>query len=114
MSKKLTKNELKKIVREELIKEGFIEDYKKFQGEYKQHNDSLKEKAKALNDRKKHMKAVGLVNQKISEIVETLKKLPATEVLESVKKSNGNKYQRAVAMFEDILENTKGWLKENQ
>ena len=60
------------------------------------------------------MKAVGLVNQRISEIVETLKKLPVGEVLESVKKSNGDKYQRAVAIFEDILDNTKGWLEENK
>ena len=30
----LTKKQLKKIVREELIKEGFIEDYKKFEEDY--------------------------------------------------------------------------------
>lgn len=108
----LTKKQLKKIVREELIKEGFIEDYKKFQEEYKSYNDSLKEKARGLADRKKHIKAVTLVNQKISEIVEALKGLPVSEVLETVKKSNGNKYNRSIAMLEDILENTKGWIQE--
>ena len=58
--------------------------------------------------------AKALVNQKISEIVEALKGLPVSEVLETVKKSNGNKYNRSIAMLEDILENTKGWIQEQQ
>ena len=64
----LTKKQLKEVIRQELIKEGYIDDYRKFQEEYKNYNDNLKEKAISLVDRKKHMKAVGLVNQRISEI----------------------------------------------
>ncbi len=110
---KLKINELKKIIRSEIIKEGFADDFNKFKTDYHNYSDKLKVKATKLKERKTQMKAVKLINSRIGKLVSELKSLQGGKVLETVKKSHANKYNRSIAMLEDILKSTTGWLKEN-
>ena len=105
--------ELRKIIKSELLKEGFADDVGKFRDDYTNYNTKLKEKATKLKERQLQMKAVKLINNKIGGLVAELKKLQGGKVLETVKKSHANKYNRSITMLEDILEGTTGWLKEN-
>ena len=109
---KIKVDTLRKIIRHEL-KEGFSDDVKKFQDQYKNYNDKLAGQAGKLKDRQIQMKAVKLINKKIGSLVGELKKLQGGKVLETVKKSHANKYNKSIAMLEDVLESTTGWLKEN-
>ena len=109
---KIKVDTLRKIIRQEL-KEGFSDDVKKFQDQYKTYNDKLAGQAGKLRDRQTQMKAVKLINKKIGSLVGELKKLQGGKVLETVKKSHANKYNKSIAMLEDVLESTTGWLKEN-
>lgn len=109
---KIKLDTLRKIIRKELT-EGFSDDVKKFQGQYKNYNDKLATQAGKLKQRQTQMKAVKLINQKIGSLVGELKKLQGGKVLETVKKSHANKYNKSITMLEDILESTTGWLKEN-
>jgi uncharacterized protein YwgA len=110
---KVTKTQLRKIVRE-VLSEGFTDDVKKFKEDYGKTHGKLKEKAVKLREKQQIMKAVNIVNEKITEMLAELKKLPVTEVLENVKKSNANKYTRAIETLSSICEHSTGWLKENK
>ena len=59
------------------------------------------------------MKAVKLINGRISELVVELKKIQGGKVLETIKKSHANKYNKSISMLEDLIQSTTGWLKEN-
>ena len=111
---KIKLNELKKLVRSQLIKEGFADDVGKFRDDYTNYSTKLKEKASKLKERQLQMKAVKLINNRIGKLVSELKKLQGGKVLETVKKSHANKYNKSITMLEDILEGTTGWLKENK
>ena len=109
---KINLNSLRKIIRTEL-KEGFADDMKKFRDNYTNYSGKLATQATKLKERQDQMKAVKLINSRIGKLVSELKKLQGGKVLETVKKSHANKYNRSVAMLEDILESTTSWLKEN-
>ena len=106
---KIKVDTLRKIIRQEL-KEGFSDDVKKFQDQYKTYNDKLAGQAGKLRDRQTQMKAVKLINKKIGSLVGELKKLQGGKVLETVKKSHANKYEKSITMLEDILESKTVWL----
>tara|TARA_Y100000592_G_scaffold12613_1_gene17722 strand:- start:707 stop:1045 length:339 start_codon:yes stop_codon:yes gene_type:complete len=89
------------------------DDLKKFKEEHSSAKNKLKEKAYKLRERQNQLKAVGLVNEKISTLVSELKNLPISEVLGSVKKSHSRKYEKAIGVLEGLLENTKMWMNEN-
>lgn len=110
---KLKINELKKLIRSEIVKEGFSDDVNKFKTDYHNYTEKLKGKAGKLKERQTQMKAVKLITGRISELVAELKKIQGGKVLETVKKSHANKYNKSITMLEDILESTTGWLKEN-
>ena len=75
--------------------------------------DDLKKFKEEHSSAKNQLKAVGLVNEKISTLVSELKNLPISEVLGSVKKSHSRKYEKAIGVLEGLLENTKMWMNEN-
>ena len=66
-----------------------------------------------LKERQTQMKAVKLINGRISELVAELKKIQGGKVLETIKKSHANKYNKSISMLEDLIQSTTGWLKEN-
>ena len=109
---KINLNSLRKIIRTEL-KEGFGDDMKKFRDDYTNYSGKLAGKATKLKERQDQMKAIKIINKRIGGLVSELKKLQGGKVLETVKKSHANKYNRSIAMLEDVLEGTTGWLKEN-
>jgi hypothetical protein len=116
---KITKTQLREIIREELqglneIKSGLTDDIKKFRTEYDVKHGKLKEKAMGLRERQQIMKAVRVVNEKIMGMIGELNKLPVTDALENVKKSHANKYIRAIETLKGICEQNAGWLKENK
>ena len=111
---KQVENKLRNLIRKELLSEGFGDDVKKFKADYVKHQTRLKEKGSKLREKQQIMKAVGIVNEKITEIIAELKKLPVVEVLENVKKSHANKYTKAVTALESICEGNTGWLKEQK
>ena len=94
---KIKVDTLRKIIRQEL-KEGFSDDVKKFQDQYKNYNDKLAGQAGKLRDRQTQMKAVKLINKKIGSLVGELKKLHGRKVLETVKKSHANKYEKSITI----------------
>ena len=106
-------SELRKIIKSEILNEGFADDFSKFKDDHKNYTDKLKGKASKLKERKTQMTAVKLITGRISELVSELKKIQGGKVLETVKKSHANKYNKSITMLEDILESTTGWLKEN-
>ena len=116
---KITKTQLREMVREELhkineVKSGLTDEIKKFRTEYDVKHGKLKEKALKLHERQQIMKAVRVVNEKIMGMIGELNKLPVTDVLENVKKSHANKYIRAIETLKGICELNTGWLKENK
>ena len=116
---KITKTQLREIIREELqglneIKTGLTDDIKKFRTEYDVKHGKLKEKALKLHERQQIMKAVSMVNDTIMKMIGELNKLPVTDALENVKKSHANKYIRAIETLKGICEQNAGWLKENK
>ena len=74
--------------------------YKNINGEKKNYNDKLATQAGKLHQRQTQMKAVKLINKKIGSLVGELKKLQGGKVLETVKKSHANKYNKA-KVFKD-------------
>ena len=116
---KITKTQLRNIVREELhkineVKSGLTDEIKKFRTEYDVKHGKLKEKALKLHERQQIMKAVSMVNDTIMKMIGELNKLPVTDALENVKKSHANKYIRAIETLKGICEQNAGWLKENK
>jgi len=118
---KITKEQIREIIREEIQSlneskkvRGLTDDVKKFKTEYTAKHGKLKEKALKLHERHQIMKAVGMVNEKIMEMVNELNKLPVADALENVKKTHVNKYVRAIETLKDICDHNAGWLKENK
>ena len=110
---KLTRKVLKKMIAEELLKEGFKDDVKALQAEVGETEAGWKEKYSQLESREKSMKSVNRVHRSLKAVVEGFKKMPVEETLNMVGKGNTKKFQNAISVLEGILENTGGWIKEN-
>ena len=110
---KLTKAVLNKIIREELLKEGLKDDYKQFQSEVSKTESGWKKRMEELDNRENSVNSVRQAQRAISEILEYFKKTPVSEALGTVKKAHVKKFERALGVMESILEDTNGWLDEN-
>ena len=110
---KLTKNHLKKIIREELIKEGMKDDYKTFQQEVSTAKAGWKNRMTELDARQSSINSVRQAQTTIHELLEYFKETPVSEALGTVKKGNARKFEKALGVMEAILEDTTGWLDEN-
>ena len=78
---KLKKSELKKIIREELLKEGLKDDYKQFQSEVSKTESGWKKRMEELDNRENSVNSVRQAQRAISEILEYFKKTPVSEAL---------------------------------
>ena len=110
---KLTKNKLKAIIREELIKEGMKDDYKTFQKEVSTTEAGWKKRMSELDTRQNSINSVRQAQTTIHELLEYFKETPVSEALGTVKKGNARKFEKALGVMEAILEDTSGWLEEN-
>ena len=110
---KLSKTKLKEIIREELMNEGLKDEYKQFQSEVNTTESGWKKKMTELDQRQKSVNSIKSVHTAISEIINYFKDSPVSEALGTVKKSNVKKFERALGVMESILEDTNGWLEEN-
>ena len=110
---KLTKTRLKEIIKEELLKEGMKDDYKTFQQEVSTAKAGWKNRMTELDARQTSINSVRQAQTTIHELLEYFKKAPVSEALGTVKKSNVKKFERALGVMEAILEDTNGWLEEN-
>ena len=121
---KLTKPYLKKLIKEELLgvlkakkarlKEGIKDDYKTFQKEVNTTEAGWKKRMSELDAKQNSIHSVKQAHTAISEILEYFKKTPVSEALGTVKKGNVKKFERALGVMEDIIEDPSGWLDENQ
>ena len=110
---KLTKNHLKKIIKEEILKEGMKDDYKTFQQEVSTAKAGWKTRMTELDARQSSINSVRQAQTTIHELLEYFKETPVSEALGTVKKGNARKFERALGVMEAILEDTSGWLEEN-
>jgi len=110
---KLTKSKLKKIIREEILNEGIKDEYKQFQSDVNTTESGWKKKMTELDQRQQSVNSIKSVHTAISEIINYFKDSPVSEALGVVKKSNVKKFERALGVMESILEDTNGWLEEN-
>ena len=111
---KIMKSELRKIIKQEILKEGLKDEYKQFQAEVGQAESGWKKKMTELDQRQKNVNSIKSVHTAISEIINYFKDSPVSEALGVVKKSNIKKFERALGVMESILEDTNGWLEENK
>ena len=122
MNLTVSKEQIKEIIKEELQKfneskvkdYGFKSDVDKFKQEYATHQGEFKQKALSLRERQQTMKAVGVVNKKIMEMLSELNKLPVSDALENVNKSSVKKYISALETLKGICEQNAGWIEENK
>ena len=110
---KLTEKRLRQIIKQEL-KESYAEDVKIYHKEMAEAQKSWDSRATDLNEREQTMKSVGRLQRSIRAVVEGFKKIPVSETLGVVNKGQSRKFEKAMGMLESILEDTSGWLKENQ
>ena len=110
---KLTQKRLKEIIKEEL-NESYAEDIKVYHKEMAEAQKGWDARATDLNEREHTMNSVGRMQRSIRAVVEGFKKMPVTETLGTVSKGHARKFQKAMGMLESILEDTSGWLEENQ
>ena len=110
---KLTKNRLKEIIREEMINEGMKDDYKTFQQEVNTAKAGWKTRMSELDARQTSINSVRQAQTTIHELLEYFKETPVSEALGTVKKGNATKFEKALGVMEAILEDTSGWLEEN-
>ena len=110
---KLTKKKLREIIKQEL-NESYSEDVKLYHQEMAEAQKGWDARATDLNEREQTMNSVGRMQRSIKAVLEGFKKMPVTETLGTVNKSNARKFQKAMGMLESILEDTSGWLEENQ
>ena len=110
---KLTKSRLKKIIKEEILKEGMKDDYKAFQQEVSTAQAGWKTRMTELDARQNSINSVRQAQTTIHELLEYFKETPVSEALGTVKKGNARKFERALGVMEAILEDTSGWLEEN-
>ena len=109
----MTKNHLKKIITEVIIKEGLKDDYKVFQQEINTAQAGWKTRMSELNARQNSINSVRQAQTTIHELLEYFKETPVSEALGTVKKGNARKFEKALGVMEAILEDTSGWLEEN-
>ena len=110
---KLTQKKLREIIKEEL-NESYAEDVKIFHTEVGKTQDGWKQKYSELQERENTMNSVSRLQRSIHAVVEGFKKIPVTETLGVVNKGQARKFEKAMGMLESILEDTSGWLEENQ
>ena len=123
---KLTKKYLKTIIKEELLKnlkkqktnhgklrEGITDDYKTFQKEVNTTEAGWKKRMSELDAKSASINSVKQAQTAIHELLEYFKNTPVSEALGTVKKANVKKFERALGVMEGILEDTNGWLDEN-
>ena len=110
---KLTKQRLKKIIKEEILKEGMTDDYKTFQQEVNTTQAGWKTRMTELDARQNSINSVRQAQTTIHELLEYFKETPVSEALGTVKKANVTKFAKALGVMESILEDTNGWLEEN-
>ena len=110
---KLTKNYLKQIIKEEILKEGMKDDYKTFQQEVNTTQAGWKNRMTELDARQTSINSVRQAQTTIHELLEYFKETPVSEALGTVKKANVTKFAKALGVMEAILEDTNGWLEEN-
>ena len=108
----MTKNHLRKIIKE-VIKEGIKDDYKVFQQEVSTAQAGWKNRMTELDTRQNSINSVRQAQTTIHELLEYFKETPVSEALGTVKKGNVRKFERALGVMEAILEDTTGWLEEN-
>ena len=121
---KLTKKALKQLIKEELLKnlkskksnlkEGITDDYKSFQKEVNTTEAGWKKRMSELDAKSASINSVRQAQTAIHELLEYFKKTPVSEALGTVKKGNVKKFERALGVMENILEDTNGWLEENK
>ncbi len=122
MNLTVSKEQIKEIIKDELqslteSKEkdyGFKSDVEKFKQEYATNQGEFKQKALSLRERQQTMKAVGVVNKKITEMLSELSKLPVSDALENVNKSSVKKYISALETLKGICEQNASWIDENK
>ena len=110
---KLTKNHLKKIIKEVLLKEGMKDDYKTFQKEVNTTEAGWKKRMSELDTRQTSVNSVRQAQTSIHELLEYFKNTPVSEALGTVKKANVKKFEKALGVMEAILGDTNSWLEEN-
>ena len=110
---KLTKTKLRQIIKQEL-KESYAEDVKVYHKEMAEAQKGWDARATGLNEREQTMGSVGRMQRSIKAVLEGFKKMPVSETLGTVSKGHARKFQKAMGMLESILEDTSGWLEENQ
>ena len=104
----------KKYIKQELLKEGLSDEYKQFEAEVGQTEIGWKNRMAQLKQRENSINSVRSVKTAIGDILEYFKENSIEEALGSVKKANVKKFQKALGVMEAILEDTNGWLEENQ
>ena len=110
---KLTKSRLKEIIKEEILNEGMKDDYKTFQQEVNTAKAGWKTRMSELDARQTSINSVRQAQTTIHELLEYFKETPVSEALGTVKKGNARKFEKALGVMEAILEDTSGWLDEN-
>ena len=110
---KLTKSRLKQIIKEVLLKEGIKDDYKVFQQEVNTAQAGWKTRMSELDTRQNSINSVRQAQTTIHELLEYFKETPVSEALGTVKRGNARKFEKALGVMEAILEDTSGWLEEN-
>jgi hypothetical protein len=66
-----------------------------------------------LDARQSSINSVRQAQTTIHELLEYFKETPVSEALGTVKKTNVRKFEKALGVMESILEDTNGWLDEN-
>ena len=96
-----------------MVKEGMKDDYKTFQQEVNTAKAGWKTRMSELDTRQNSINSVRQAQITIHELLEYFKETPVSEALGTVKKGNARKFERALGVMEAILEDTSGWLEEN-
>ena len=110
---KITEKKLREIIKHE-INESYADDVKLYHQEMAEAQMGWDARATDLNEREQTMGSVGRMQRSIKAVLEGFKKMPVTETLGTVSKGHARKFQKAMGMLEGILEDTYGWLEENQ
>ena len=110
---KITEKKLREIIKYE-INESYADDVKLYHQEMAEAQKGWDARATDLNEREQTMNSVSKLQRSIHAVVEGFKKMPVTETLGVVNKGQARKFEKAMGMLESILEDTSGWLKENQ
>ena len=110
---KLTQKKLREIIKQE-INESYAEDVKLYHKEMAEAQKGWDSRATDLNEREQTMNSVGKLQRSIHAVLEGFKKMAVTETLSVVNKGQARKFEKAMGMLEGILEDTSGWLEENQ